>query len=767
MHGGSTVSRKEGIRMRKRGARKVGLVALVAVALPLSLGSVASAVATGAWVDEVIFTEVRSPTVAIELLEAGALDLYMYPIGDPELYKRLLAHPELSHFLNYHSGPREFTLNPYGPVCEDPCRLNPFAAPRIREAVNWLVDREKIVREVLHDLGVPRYTVLNPLGAEALERYPHVLADIEAYYAHDFERARAVIREEMERLGALLLDGIWHYRGEGCACWCPVELVVLIRQEDERREVGDYLADLLEDLGFIVMREVKPGGVANQIWLAGEPGDCQWHVYTGAWVQNMVRDEACMFGYFYTRRGGTAPLWQAYAPDPVFDALIDALCLPACGPSPFATMADRELLFEQALWLSMQDSARVWIAGGAGFVPFRHDVALVDHPVGYLGGSYLWPHTVHFHTDGVPQPGGTLRMGVPYLLSGPWNPVAGAFSPYFDAMINRQALGDFGTIPHPRSGLSLPQRIEWAEVYLQEGLPAERTDEWVELQFVPRIEVPLDAWADWDAVNQRFLTVAERFGTEGTTALRKSVVYYPADLYDVSLHDGSTISIADFVLSMIVLFDRAKEGSPVFDATAVPTFDAFMNCFKGVRIVSEVPLVIETYSDAWHLDAEMNVTTWFPSYGRPESPQLWSHNWPGYWHMIALGLMAEERNELAFSQAKAGTLGIDWMSYISGRSLDILQDKLYEALATGYIPYAPTLSHYITPSEALERWVYLDRWYRRTGHFWVGSGPFYLSEVDHANKTVRLARFEDYPDPGDKWLFLLPAGSMSADGTGK
>ena len=62
---------------------------------------------------------------------------------------------------------------------------------------------------------------------------------------------------------------------------------------------------------------------------------------------------------------------------------------------------------------------------------------------------------------------------------------------------------------------------------------------------------------------------------------------------------------------------------------------------------------------------------------------------------------------------------------------------------------------YVTEAEAAERWSNLEEWYTEKGHFWVGSGPFYLEEADTTEKTIRLKRFEDYPDPMDRWLFLL------------
>ncbi|MFU8796964.1 MAG: hypothetical protein ACNA7X_06750, partial [Dehalococcoidia bacterium] len=74
---------------------------------------------------------------------------------------------------------------------------------------------------------------------------------------------------------------------------------------------------------------------------------------------------------------------------------------------------------------------------------------------------------------------------------------------------------------------------------------------------------------------------------------------------------------------------------------------------------------------------------------------------------------------------------------------------------TNHIPYVPTMGMYVTQAEAAERWSNLETWYTNRGHFWVASGPFYLESADNSAKVIRLKRFEDYPDPTDRWLFLL------------
>jgi hypothetical protein len=42
-----------------------------------------------------------------------------------------------------------------------------------------------------------------------------------------------------------------------------------------------------------------------------------------------------------------------------------------------------------------------------------------------------------------------------------------------------------------------------------------KTLDWVDLQFVPSIEVPGDAWVDWDAENQVFITASAKLHRDG------------------------------------------------------------------------------------------------------------------------------------------------------------------------------------------------------------------------------------------------------------
>ncbi|HOA35616.1 MAG TPA: ABC transporter substrate-binding protein [Bacillota bacterium] len=716
---------------------------MVLVLVIAGCGEKEEALGTGALVDEVVYSLEESPAAAVSKLKSGESDIYANSVTDPDLFDEILASDEILYEYNYGSY-RELSFNTWGPTFEDG-RFNPFHIPEIREAFNWLIDRNYIVEEYLGGLGAAKYTVLGTTFPDAAIRYPHIVKEIEEHYAHNPEKAKEIVTQKMEEANCELVDGKWHYNGE------KIEIKMLIRSDSPPNPAaGNYVADLVEDvLGFEVERMERTGTDASPIWYGAHPKEGLMHIYTGGWISSAIpRDQGSIFDQMYTHRVMASPLWTVLEEDlkdfPEFDEASRKLRF-----KEFTNMEEREELFKTALWEGMKFSPRIWLVDVAGANPYRSDVKVACDVAGGIGDP-SWVFTAHRHKDGKPVPTELLRVELPNMLVEPWNPVEGSSWSY-DMYFTRRAVGGAGTIPDPRDGLYWPLRIEKAEVVVEEGLPVVKTHDWVTLEFASDIEVPLDAWADWDPEEQRFVTVEERFGEEGTTALRKTVVHYPDNLYETPLHDGSKLSLGDFILAMIMTFDRGKEASPVFDKAEQAGLEAWLDTFKGVKIVSEDPLVIETYSDMWYMDAELNASdptdTWYPQYG--------TYAWSGYWHMIALGWMAEAEKSLAFSQDKSDDLGVEQMDYTKGPSLPILEECLEKAIADNFIPYEPVLGEYISAEEATERWSNLKAFYEEWGHFWVGTGPYIIKSVHPVEKQVVLTRFADYPDPADRFFFFL------------
>ncbi len=609
--------------------------------------------------------------------------------------------------------------------------------------MNWLVDRDYIAQEITGGLARPRFVPIN-FASKDSALLADTIAAISLKYAHNPDKAVEVITAEMEALGATMADGAWTYNGE------PVVLTGLIRVEDERLEIGDYVSNLLEDIGFTVERDYKTSAEASPCWLRGDPDEGCAHFYTGGWVSTAIsRDAGGNFSFFYTPDGLPFPPWQAYSPSDEFYDISTKL-----NNNDFTSMEERAELMARALELALEDSQRIWLKDDVGVAPHAPDVMLASDLSGSIYGSWLWSQTLRRED----QVGGSMSIAMPSIMTEPWNAIAGTNWVY--DMMPIRGIQDNAVVPDPFTGLQQPNRLTKAEVQVVEGLPVDIALDWVTLEFVPEIVVPDDAWADWDAENQVFITAGERF-TETATAQSKVTMYYEEDLFDkITWHDGSPFDLADMVMFMIIPFDRAKEASPYYDESSVPSFQTFMSAFKGWKIASEQPLVIEYYTDAFGLDAENNVTNFRAAY-----PSAYDQG-QAAWHNLVPGMMADANAEAAFSADKAEANEVEWLSYIAGPSLEIMANKLVSATEEVFIPYEPTLGNYITAEEAAARYANLGEFYRRYGHFYIGTGPFYLQRAFPVEGTIILQRYDAYPDAADKWSAFqsAPVPEVMVDG---
>ena len=700
----------------------------------------------GSWVDTVIMSEEPSSDSAVTRLEAGDIDVYAYNIAEPAIAERILDSDTLQSkkaYGNYN----EMTFNPAGPELEDGS-LNPFAVPRIREAMNWLIDRSYIAQEISGGLARPRFVPINFASKDSALLAAEIAA-IELQYQYDPERAEEVITEEMENLGAEMADGVWTYNGE------PVELIGLIRNEDERLEIGDYVANQLEDIGFTVTRDYKTSAEASPCWISSDPiGGC-FHFYTGGWVSTAIsRDAGSNFSFFYTPDGLPFPLWQAYTPTDEFYEISKALL-----NNDFNTMEERRELMVQALDMALKDSVRIWLKDDVGIAPHTADVQVASDLSGSIYGSWMWGHTIRFEDD----IGGAMNIAMPSIMTEPWNPIAGTNWVY--DMMPIRGTQRMAVIPDPFTGVNLPMSLASAEVQILEGLPVAQNMDWASLEFVDEITVPDDAWTDWDAENQVFITAGEKY-TETETVKTKVVMHYEDDFFDkVMWHDGSPFTLGDFVMFMIMQFDRAKEASPIFDEAYVPEFNSFMEAFRGWRIVSEDPFVLEYYTNAYSLDLENNVSNF-----RAAHPSAYGNGAEAPWHTLLLGWLAEANGEAAFSSDKAEGLEVEWMNYIAGPTLEIMKANLDTVQEEGTIPYEATLGDYISAEEAEARYANLQEWYRRYGHFWVSTGPLFLQRAFPVEGTLILQNNPNYPDTAARWARFTggaPVPEVVVDGPGE
>jgi peptide/nickel transport system substrate-binding protein len=682
----------------------------------------------GGWLDKIVFTAIAEAEPAVAQLEAGAIDVYAVSVEDSVVYENVKNNANLKYANNYGSN-NQILFNTVS--CADTNLLNPFTNAKIREAMNWAIDRNYISQEIMGGLGKPKYTALTGAFVD-YARYADIISAIETKYAYDLDKAKSVINEEMAAMGATLgSDGKWQYNNK------PVVLIGLIRTEDKRKEIGNYFANQLEALGFTVDRQEKTRVDAGPIWAAQDVESCKFHYYTAGWISQAIsRDDGNMFVQYNTGKMQAIPLFQRFDPSPELLEPADKLFT-----NSFTSLEERAELFKTCLELSMQESWwGVWVNENVSFSTYKSNVEVAYDLAGGIASARLWPYTIRFEG----QEGGQMRIAQSGILVQPWNPIAG--SNWTDDAMIQNATMDWGIVFDPYTGLGLPKLVERAELVAEAGLPIHKSLDWVDLQFSDEITVPGDAWVDWDAENQKFITADEKY-PEGVTTKAKSTVYYLPELWDTTWHDGSKMSVADFVWTMIMTFDGGKPESKIYDESLAEGVETYLTHFKGVRIVSTDPLIIETYDDQYATDAELSLTDWFPSRYNPAT----STNGMMSWHGMTPAVMAEENGELAFSRDKSGEKEIEWTSFIAGPSLETQVKYLDQAIAEQYIPYAPTMSEFLTAEEAAERYDNLKSFYNARKHLFIGTGPYFVEQVYPVEGTITLSYFADYIFPSDLW----------------
>ncbi len=684
----------------------------------------------GGWLDEIDFSVISADS-AVPQLKAGAIDIYAggLPASDLQSIKDAGLNWGESNGLYY-----DIMYNPA--VLTDANTLNPFSDRKIREATNWLYDRNYLNQEIYAGGALPKWFTIQTNGPEYAD-LADVARGLEAKYAYNPDKAKQVIDAEMTTLGATLgTDGKWQYKGK------PVTLIFIVRNDSDGTRIpqGDYVTKQLESIGFTVDEQYKKSSEASPIWIGTNPKDGKWNMYTAAWSSSAIsRDEANMFQQMYlnTSQQGIEPFLSNVS-DPAFQKLGDDL-----AQTNYKTLDERRQMMAQAMELSLQDSLQVFLIDGKNFAPYSTKVTATSDLAAGIEGAQIGAHTVRF----VGQEGGQLKWGEPDLFADPWNPIGGDNWTFDHAAYDMTESG--GTMYDPYTGLLWPLNIDKAEVTVQQDLPIGKTLDWVTLNTAPSITVPPDVNIDWDAKAQKFITVGEKY-PNGLTAKVKSVVTYPADLFDkVKWQDGSPLSPADFVMGMIMTYDRANKDSAIYDESTVPYFESFAKQWKGFKIDSVSPLTIETYTDQYYRDAELNVDTMWP--GAYSGSYITYSFGEASWDMLAVSNMAEADGALAYSSDKADAKKIEWMSWIGGPSLDILKTDLDKAANESLIPYAATLGQYITADQAKARYTNLQAWYAAHGHFWVGTGPYILDKVFLTEKTLTLKNNPDYPDLADRW----------------
>ena len=700
----------------------------------------------GSFLDSLTYITVIDQVDGIERVNAGDIDMHGYQVTGGNV--ALLDQYNIPYNKAF-SGYRGLLYNPVEYSADG--RFNPLGDKIIRQACQKLCDKDLWASEFLNGNALPMYSAILPTAAT----YPAIIVETtktRIAFAFDEALGLQMINDRMLELGGVKnAAGNWEMANSVTGDMWEVEVVGTIRLSDERHEMGDYFCDQLEKAGFTTRRIYGSGGDLYNYWGLSLPSEMTYNFYTEGWGSSGISlTSASNWGQMYTDqvRGDLpyATMDEAWCDYTFGEGFYEAARMIYTGD--YGTAEERLDLFRLCEARMRENPTHVWAWNNASAYMIPEGIGAIHD---LAAGTFIHRFVAHglryVDADGAPILGGDMVVSNQEFLVNPANPVDGTNWTY-DFMFMRPTQ-DAPIYSHPHTGIPIPHMVEKAEVVCLTGKPViiDSTtveDGWCTLEFVDSIEVPGDAWADWDAVNQVFLTADEVYTDGVTDCATKVTLTYPTWFLDgtVVWHDGSALSLADLVCGLIIGFpmDQAKPESQIYDEYRVSDYNTGMSTFRGVNIVSTDPLVVEIYDSAISLYAE--------TIAQNQALVLWPQSQAGSfmpaWHSFALGYMTEAAGLGTFGSSKATDLGVDWISYVDGPQLQLLRENLVTAKADGFLPFAPTLSAYVTADEIAARYTNLAAYEAANGHYWIGTGPMYLAEVDTLAGIVVLRNNPDY-----------------------
>ncbi len=646
---------------------------------------------TGGYADQVKFIRFSNENVAYQEVSNGQLDSYFFQIP-LQLVESAKKNPNLEVFekegLSYG-----LLLNPY-PGNQT---FNPFSIKEIRFAMNFLIDRNFIVNNILKGFSNP---IVEPYGPTSPE-YHNVLPVVDPLkIRYDITLATKSIKDSMIKAGAVM-DQAGKYTLNGKS----VLVKILIRNDDLiRKAFGDFVASEIEKVGFMVMKEYGDLTKANRVVYGSNPADLEWNIYTESYISSSFsrynpETVSQMYApWFGNMPGSQNPGFWQYS-NATIDDLTQNLVF-----NNFTSERERNYLLQQAESVGLQEAVRLFFA--RSFDPYisssKISGLINDYSAG-IANKLSLINALKQDTNN-----STLNIGMKEVYQGAWNNVKGCAD--FYCRIIYSLVADTPTISNPYSGDPEPSRNQWTNL-LSKG----PTD---------RVIVPSDA-ITWNPLNQSW----DKNKNQSDSALTK-VTMQP--LFS-KWHNGEFMDKYDLMYSYYFPFEWStdtKKADKTFDAEYSSLVFPTLSLIKGIKFYDNS--TFDTYVDLWHYDKKL-----VPSYGTlwPSEP----------WEITAATERLVADNKLAYSKSDANIKQIDQLSLNLPVQSELIKQELIKMSNEKYIPNA--LKGLVSLEYALERYQSSIGWINIHHNAVIGNGPYYLQTFNPTGGVVILQAFRDNSYP--------------------
>ncbi|MBE0478720.1 hypothetical protein IBX65_06340 [Candidatus Aerophobetes bacterium] len=640
-------------------------------------------------------------------LEAGRMDIYMFSLKTAAAQR--MRHDVRFNLFEAPATTLSLLLNP---APAPPGELNPFSIREVRQAVQYLVDREFIVRDIYQGMALPMVSHVSPQEFDFLTVYD---IDRGSGISYDPELGRELIAGAMERAGATLIDGIWHYGKE------PVRLKLIARVEDERREIANLVRTEMEKAGFMVAISYRPFAAAVLTVYSTDPKAFEWHLYTEGWGRAAPqRYDFATINQMNAPWLGNMPGWQEVGfwqyQHPELDELGKRLFR-----GEFTSLKERSDIYRLMSKLGLEESMRIWLVTAINSFPAQKNLVGVTRDL-VAGPRSPWTLR-EAHVPGRNE----VIVGHLWVWTErtTWNPVGG-FGDVYSVDIWR-SLHDSPMWNHPFTGIPRSFRVDFQ---VETAGPKEKL-------IVPSDAVIWNAHTNkWDAVEA---------GTKATS----KVIFDYSRYFQSSWHHGEAISMADVLYSIVQSYELAYDAdkSRIEVALGVTT-RPYLETFRGYRLLDDKRL--EVYVDFWHFEE-----SYIASYASPASLSM-------PWEILAaMDDLVFSQRRAAYSDTAAARFNVPWLNLVMDRDARLVRRTLRQFLSEGSIPgevFQIGNDSLVSLELAMKRYQAAINWFDKYGHLVISNGPFFLFSYDPPAQFAELRAFRDdtYPyRPGD-WFFGEP-----------
>ena len=658
---------------------------------------------TGPATDKVLFTASAVDSAPLDF-QQGKLDMYVYSLKTTAA-QELKSNPNV----RLEQAPATQISLILNPAPAKQGEMNPFSLKEVRQAVQYLVNRDYIASDIYQGQALPMVSHLSPSDYDFLTIYDQARgADIR----YDPELARKRIKDAMTKVGAQLTNGVWTYQGK------PILVKFIIRIEDERRDIGNLVMAELKQAGFQVIPMFKPFADAVLSVYSTDPQSFEWHIYTEGWSRSAPsRYDFSQINSMSAPWLGNMPGWQETGFWQYQNEAMDTLGK-RLYTGGFADKAERDQIYQKMTGVAMDESVRVWVITAMN--SFLINPKLKGVTVDPVGG----PNNPRTLRDAYIPGKDTITIGNLWVWTERtiWNPVGGFGDAYSAAIVRN--LTDPPIWNHPFTGLPVANRAAFkVETVGPRG----------------KLIVPPEAVV-WDAIGDAWTPVG------ANKQATSKVTFDYSSYFDSNWHDGQKISMADVIYPIVQSFELAYDPSKAKIETALGvTSRPFLETYKGFRIVDNHTM--EVYVDFWHFEPNE-----IASYASPSGLVM-------PWEILAaMDDLVFTQRRAAYSDTAAARFNVPWISLVMPTDARLVNRTLSTMNDDARVPKgAFTIGNagLVSPKEAQARYQAAMDWFQKYNHIFISDGPFFLARFDPAAQFAEIDAFRDATYPhhaGDSFL---------------